>query len=256
MASNALKRLFLIRVLAMTSGGPVELEMLRGSLKVTSNAFNILLHRCVEEGLISLTGSTIQLTLEQRLDLSLRAVELGADFETISRELGWLEFEELSAKVFEANGFRVKRRFRFSAQGRRWELDILAVRSPYMICGECKHWGRGMGNSTARGIIETHLEKTSVFSKHLGELRGRIGVESWSKAIIVPMTLTLSATPMEIYRRVPSVSVLALPSFLSEFDGQLERLANFRVELPPMPPEPKQTILKKRRVNGFTRARR
>jgi len=256
MAHSASLRLLLVRLLALTNGEPVEVEALRGSLRITSEAFDALLQQFADEGLVSMQGESISLALEQRLNVSMKAIEAGADPEAVSRSLGWLEFEELSAKVFEANGFKVSRRFRFTAQGRRWELDILAARSPYLVCGECKHWGKGMGNQTARGIIEMHLEKTSVFSRHIEELRRRIGIGGWSKAVIVPMALTLSATPMEIYRRVPSVSVLALPSFLSEFDGQIGRLANFKVGLKPQEPELKQTVLKKRGVSGSRRARR
>jgi len=232
MMNGALHRAFLTRLLAVTKGESLTVEALRGSMRITSEAFNALLDTYGEEGLITLRDGSIELTLEQRLDLSMKAIELGADFEAVSRGLGWLEFEEVSAKVFEANGFRVKRRFRFTAEGRRWEIDLLAARAPYLICAECKHWGRSIGNSTARGITETHLTKVEIFSKHSEELRDRIGVDAWSMATIIPMVLTLSSTPMEIYRRVPSVSVLSLPRFIDEFDGQLERLANFRVDLP------------------------
>ncbi len=256
MANGAPLRLLLTRLLALTNGEPVEVEALHGSLRITSEAFDATLRQLVDEGLVSIGGESISLDLDQRLGVAVKAVEAGADPETISRGFGWLEFEELAAKVLEANGFRVLRRFRFMAEGRRWELDLLAARAPYLVCGECKHWGKGIGNKTARGIIETHLEKTGVFAGHIDGLRERIGIDGWSKAVIVPMALTLSATPMEIYRRVPSVSVLALPSFISEFDGQIERLANFRVELQPLAPEPKQTVLKKRAVSGSRRARR
>jgi hypothetical protein len=61
---------------------------------------------------------------------------------------------------------------------------------------------------------------------------------------------------MEIYRRVPTVSVLALPSFIAEFDGQLERLANFRVELTPATPSLKQMKIRGIAANGSKRARR
>jgi hypothetical protein len=253
MANNALHRAFLTRLLAMTNGELLELEALRSSLRVTSEAFDSLIDQYGDEGLLSLDESTIRLTIDQRLSLSMKAVEQGADIETISRGLGWLEFEELSSKVFEQNGFRVKRRFRFTAEGRRWEIDVLAARAPYVVCAECKHWGRGIGNSTARGIIETHLEKTEVFSRHIEALRKRSGVDAWSRTVIVPMALTLSSTPMEIYRRVPSVSVLSLPRFIDEFDGQLERLTNFKVELPPVKREVKKPSPKKRTKRNLPR---
>lgn len=226
-------RALLTRLLSLTNGDAVEVEKLRGSLKMTSEAFDEYLSQLKEAGLVTVVAGSIELSLDQRLQLAMRSLEAGADFEAVSRSLGWLEFEELSARVFEENDFRVFRRFRFNAEGRRWEMDLLAARKPYLVCGECKHWSNGIGNKTARSIIETHLKKVEVFSLHLKELRKRSGLEKWTRATVVPMALTLSATPMEIYRRIPSVSVLALPRFLGEFDGQLERLAHFRVELPP-----------------------
>lgn len=239
MMNGALHRAFLTRLLAMTGGESLRVEALRESLRITSEAFTSLLDAYNDEGLLAVKDGVIIVSLEQRLRLSVKAVELGADFEAVSRGLDWLEFEEMSAKVFEANGFSVKRRFRFTAEGRRWEIDLLAARSPYLVCAECKHWRRGIGNSTARGIIETHLTKVEVLSKYLGEFSGRAGLDAWSRVVIIPMAVTLSSTPMEIYRRVPSVSVLSLPRFLAEFDGQLERLSHLKIELPPKKHEKK-----------------
>jgi hypothetical protein len=249
-------RLVLTRLLALTNDESVEVEKLRGSMRITLEALEGVLGQLSELDMITFEGSRIALNLDQRLQLATKAVEVGADFESVSRSLGWKEFEEISAKVLEENRFRVLRRFRFTAEGRRWEIDLLAVRAPYLVCAECKHWGKGMGNQTARGIVKTHLDKTEVFSRFVATLNGRIGIESWTRATLVPMVLTLSATPMEIYRRVPSVSVLALPSFIAEFNGQLERLANFRVELTPVAPSLKQMKIRGIVANGSKRARR
>ncbi|MCX6654945.1 MAG: hypothetical protein NTY03_07460 [Candidatus Bathyarchaeota archaeon] len=246
----------LTALLEATKCGPVSVSVLPERIRVTGDTLKGFLNEAREEGLLHIENGEITQNISQRLATAVKAVRVGADVEAVSRSLTWLEFEELSARVFEENGFRVMRRFRFMAQGRRWELDLLAVRTPYLVCGECKRWGKGIGNQTARGIIETHLEKTEVFTGHIEEFRKRVGLVDWSKAVIVPMVLTLSATPMEIYRRVPSVSVLALPSFLSEFDGQLERLAHFRINLRPMEPKLKQTVLRRRKVNDSRRARR
>ena len=57
------------------------------------------------------------------------------------------------------------------------------------------------------------------------------------------MTLTLSPTKMNIYRRVPSVSVFMLPSFLSEFQGYLERMIHYSVDIPEFKQKPKQLRL-------------
>ena len=237
-------RQILKAILNGTQPGPIALDTLKEDLNVTGEALEDALNQLQEEGLVTVSGDALELTRDNRLGLAVRAIELGADFQTVSRSLGWLEFEELAAHVFEMNGYSVHRRFRFQAEGRRWEMDVLALRSPYIVCAECKHWTKGIGNSTARGIIETHLEKTEVFSRHLHQLAKKIRAHRWGHATVVPLALTMAPTDMNIYRRVPCVSILTLPSFLDEFGGQLERLAYHRVELPPWKPKPTQTRLR------------
>ncbi|MFH2111334.1 MAG: hypothetical protein ABIJ47_08765 [Candidatus Bathyarchaeota archaeon] len=237
-------RQILKAILNGTQPGPVALDTLKEKLNITGEALEDALNNLQEEGLVTVSGDALELTRDNRLGLAVKAIELGADFQAVSRSLGWLEFEELAAHVFEMNGYSVHRRFRFQAEGRRWEMDVLALRSPYIVCAECKHWTKGIGNSTARGIIETHLEKTEVFSRHLHHMAKKVRAHRWGNATVVPLALTMAPTDMNIYRRVPSVSILALPSFLDEFGGQLERLVYHRVELPPWKPKPTQTRLR------------
>ena len=231
-------------ILVKTQSGEAILDEVRKSINVTNAVFDQTVEAIARDGSITLDGDAVKLSTEQRVRLAVKAVELGVDFQTVSVSLGWLEFEELAAHVFEENGFTVLRRYRFQAEGRRWEMDVLASRYPYIVCAECKHYTRGMGNSTARNIVETHLEKTEVFSRHLPGQAKKIGVHRWRDAVVIPITLTLSPTKMRIYRRMPSVSVLALTSFLASFEGYLERMAHFRVELPEWKPKPRQTRLR------------
>ena len=231
-------------ILNETQAGQVDVGKICEELNVSNGALGDALARLGEEGLVTSRGGRLELSRDNRLGLAVKAIELGADFQTVSQSLGWLEFEELAAHVFEMNGYSALRRFRFQAEGRRWEMDVLALRRPYIVCAECKHWTKSIGNSTARGIIETHMEKTEVFSRHLPELSKRIKVQGWGTATVVPVALTLSPTDMIIYRRVPSVSILALPSFLDEFGGQLERLTHHVAELPTHKPRPTQTRLR------------
>ena len=231
-------------ILVKTQSGDAKLDEMWESVYVTREAFNQTIEAMAGDGYITLDGDAVKLSIEQRVRLAVRAVELGVDFQTVSGSLGWLEFEEFVAYVFEENGFTVLRRYRFKAEGRRWEMDVLASRYPYIVCAECKHYTRGMGNSTARNIIETHLEKTEVFSRHIHDQVKKMGVHRWRDAVVIPITLTLSPTKMRIYRRMPSVSVLALTSFLASFEGYMERMAHFRVELPEWKSKPRQTRLR------------
>lgn len=241
--NNSATRLVLQSILAGTKEGPVSAEAVRETVIITNDAFDEIVAELSEKGVVGWDGVEFKADLEQRIEIAVRAIQLGADFEKISKSLGWKEFEELVARVFRENGYNTKSRYRFQAQGRRWEIDVLATSYPYIVCAECKHYTSGMGNRTARKIIETHIEKTEVMSEHIGELAKKIGVQNWKNAILVPITLTLSPTKMNIYRRVPSVSVFMLPSFLSEFPGYMERMTYYQVDIPVFKKKPKQLRL-------------
>lgn len=243
--NNSTACLLLQLILERTKEGSAVSDEVKEGLVITKDAFNEIMENLKQEGLINWDGSQIQASLEQRIELSVRAIQLGADFEKISNSLGWKEFEELVARVFRENGYNTKSRYRFQAEGRRWEIDVLATSYPYIVCAECKHYTTGMGNGTARTIIEMHIEKTEVMSQHIGELAKKIGVQQWKDAILVPITLTLKPTKMSFYRRVPSVSVFMLPSFLSEFPGYMERMTYFHVDIPKFVPKPKQLKLRR-----------
>ena len=242
--NNSALRLFIILLLKKTENGAASKEEVKNSLKMTAEVFEKILANLVKEELVNIDNDNIEIDLDKRLRLAVQAINLGATFENISSFLTWLEFEELAAYIFEENGYHVDRRFRFQAEGRRWEIDVLATRFPYIMCTECKHWSKTIGNSTARGIIETHLEKVEVLSRVLPGLAKRIGVHRWKNAILVPAALTMSPTPMKFYRRMPAVSILALPRFIDEFQGQLDRITHFKVDLPKWKPKPKQTKLR------------
>jgi hypothetical protein len=221
----SVRRILLLQLLIETKDGASELNYLRDRLKLTDEVFDNLILGLTESKTITLSDNTVMLTLSQRLDVA------GSDIEAVSRSLTWLEFEEFCARVFEENGFKVRRRFRFSAKGRRWEIDLFAFKKPWIILAECKHWIRGMSNSATRGVIERHVEKSNVLAEHIAEISLKVGINGWGVSTIIPMALTLSATPLDIYDRVPCVSILALPSFLSDFNGYLTQLKSFKVNI-------------------------
>lgn len=248
------QRDILVALLEKTREGPTDQGELQEAVRVTDEALAMFLNHLVDQRLISIEKESLVASQEQRLNLAVRAVRAGTDMERVSQALGWLEFEEMSAYTFEANGFKVKRRFRYPAEGRRWEIDVLATRRPLVVCAECKHWANGLGNMTARRIVETHLEKVKVLSEHAEILVEKGILDSWDKAVFVPMALSLQPARNKIYRRIPVVSVFELPSFLDEFQGQMDWLASFPVDLPESKPKIKQTVLRKKRRKKKKRA--
>jgi hypothetical protein len=239
------QRDILIALLERTKDRATSLAELREAVRVTDEALSQFLDQLAMDNLIREEGTFVKASLSQRLEIAVRAVRAGADFERVSRSLGWLEFEEMVAYTFEENGYEVSRRFRFQAEGRRWEIDVLAVRRPLVVCAECKHWASGLGNMTARRIVETHLEKVRVLSESAAEVAERIKLDEGGQVVFVPLALSLQPARNKIYRRIPVVSVFELPSFLDEFEGQMDWLASFPVDLPPKEPKPRQTVLRR-----------
>ncbi|MGD2200388.1 MAG: hypothetical protein PVJ38_01995 [Candidatus Bathyarchaeota archaeon] len=240
------QRDILVALLDQTREGPTDYESLLETVKVTDEAFHLFIDYLTGEGLIETYEAAVGASREQRLGLAVRAIMTGADLERVSRALGWLEFEEIAAYTFEKNGYHVDSRFRFQAEGRRWEIDVLATRKPLVVCAECKHLQKGLGNLTARRIVETHLEKVRVLSENPEILVEKGPVRGWDKAVFVPITLSLQPARNKIYRRIPVVPVFELPNFLNEFQGQMDWLAHFIIDLPTPEPKPRQTVLKKK----------
>ena len=240
-----LEREILVALLILTREGPVDRGKLQGAARVTDEALGLTLDDLTDEKLIEEGKGLLEASPGQRLGIAVRAVRAGADLERVSRALGWLEFEEMVAYAIEENGYAVSRRFRFQAEGRRWEIDVLAAKKPLILCAECKHWSRGLGNATARKIVETHLEKVRVLSENPVKVVKRLGLRDWDRAVFFPVAMSLTPARDRIYRRIPVVSVFELPSFLGEFEGQLDWLASFPVELPPPKPRLTQIVLKK-----------
>lgn len=61
--------------------------------------------------------------------------------ETIGK-FDWKDFEKIISDIFRQNDFIVKNNFRFKT-GRRWENDLIAVRSNLVFCVDCKRWSDG-----------------------------------------------------------------------------------------------------------------
>ena len=248
------QRDILIALLERTKERAISLTELREAVRVTDDALYQFLDQLAIDNLVGKEGVLVKASLSQRLEIAVRAIRAGADFERVSRSLGWLEFEEMVAYTFEENGYEVRRRFRFQAEGRRWETDVLAVRRPLVVCAECKHWVSGLGNMTARRIVETHLEKVRVLSENAAEVAKRIKLNG-GRVVFVPLALSLQQARNKIYRRIPVVSVFELPSFLDEFEGQMDWLASFPIELPAPEPKMRQMVLKKKRRKKGSRKR-
>jgi Holliday junction resolvase-like predicted endonuclease len=80
----------------------------------------------------------------------------GKAVEEVLEKFDWKEFEEAVAEIFRENEFFVRKNFRFKT-GRRYEIDLIAVRGSTVVCADCKQWCKGRYKKS--GIKQAALEQ-------------------------------------------------------------------------------------------------
>jgi len=227
----------LISILKLTNSGAAAEEAVAMDANVPVQVTNDFLKGLREIGLIECENGKIEVSSNQRVKLAIHAINHGTDIERVCKVLEWIEFENFAATAFETNNFAVKRRFRFKASGRRWEIDVLAYSEPIVVCVDCKRWRRGWGNSAIRKVVELQAQRTEVLAKALFSLQRRIGLDGWRQAILFPAIISLFPGPVKFYKKVPVVPILQLQNFLDEFQGHITELTHFQATLGPKLPD-------------------
>jgi Holliday junction resolvase-like predicted endonuclease len=228
-----IKTNILIILLKLTNNNPVAEEIVAMNAKVPVQVANKILKEFRELGLIECENGKIEVSSNQRVKLAIHAINNGTDIERVCKVLEWKEFENFTATAFETNNFAVKRRFRFKASGRRWEIDILAYSEPIIFCVDCKRWRSGWGNSAIAKVAAAQAERTEVLAKAPHPLQRKVGLDEWREAILFPVIISLFPGPVKFYSKVPVVPILQLQNFLDEFQGHTTELKHFRARLGP-----------------------
>ena len=227
----------LISILKLTKSGPAAEEAVAMDANVHVHVANNILKGLREIGLIECENEHIELSSNQRVKLAIHAINHGTDIERVCKVLEWKEFENFAATAFETNNFAVKRRFRFKASGRRWEIDVLAYSEPIVVCADCKRWRRGWGNSAITKVAAAQAERTEALAKNLQSIQREIGLDDWTQATLFPVIISLFPGPVKFYSKVPVVPILQLQNFLDEFQGHITELTHFRANLGPKLPD-------------------
>jgi hypothetical protein len=88
---------------------------------------------------------------------------------------------------------------------------------------------RRQGSSLKRGA-----EHNNVRAKSLGEslesLEEKLSINSWKRALILPIIVSLLAPPFQEYKGCPIVPILKLRNFLSELGGYIDSFRTLSFE--------------------------
>jgi hypothetical protein len=221
------ERNLLISLLKLTKDDPVNIEIIKKDSRLPSTVITELLSTLQNAGLLNIKGQLIEADTVNRLNLAIKAFELGSDIEQISDYLRWQEFEEIAAVALKINGHVTKKNLRFKHINKRWEIDVVGFRKPLVVCIDCKHWHHGMKQSNLRKMVELQVKRVEAFAESLPNLSIDAQCVKWSKAKFVPIILSLIPGSFKFVNDVPVVPVLQFQDFLNQLPLQVDSLKHF-----------------------------
>jgi hypothetical protein len=224
-----LERDLIISILKLTRNGPVKQESLKTDAKIPSSACSTLLRKLQSANLVYFEGEAINVDSACRLQLAVRAAELGSDVERLSQVLSWQEFEGIAGVAMERNGYVVKKNVRFKREGRRWEIDVVGCRNPFVLCVDCKHWHQGLPPSALSRMVESQVKRAEAFAHTLQNTSLPVECTRWEKAKVVPIILSLLPAACKFLNDVPIVPVLQMQDFINQLPAYMESLKYFSV---------------------------
>jgi hypothetical protein len=217
----------LIFLLQVTQKGPVAIKDVTNGLRVPADEVVTLLRKFQNEKGVIINDGKIETNFETRLKLAIKAIYSGADVERVSQFLGWQEFEEMAAVALSYNGYVTRKNVRFKSLNKRWEIDVVGCRKPFVVCIDCKHWLHGMHYSSLKRMVLAQIDRVKAFSEHTQDNLTNIECNKWSEANFIPVILSLIPSAYKFIDDVPVVPILGVQDFISQLPFQVDCLKCF-----------------------------
>jgi hypothetical protein len=160
----------------------------------------------------------VNLTPKSRLKLAFLLIKAGVDIEHVAKYLDWKEFEAFTRDILLFHEFQVYSRVRFkSSKKKRYELDLLALRNPIILCIDCKHWNSRAGKKHAlKKAVEKQVERTIAFSKDAD--LSKFCIERNDGLFLMPLLISWLVEDIKTHQNVPIVPIFQLSFFLNQLD--------------------------------------
>jgi len=107
---------------------------------------------------------------------------------------------------------------------RRYEIDILGFREPFMLSIDCKRWKRSWQRAATIRAIKAQVERTLALIQSLSSLKDNLKITDSENFGFLPLIVTLSDTPLRIYEKVPMVPIFHFQNFLNEMPAHTDKL--------------------------------
>lgn len=203
----------------------VSLDELRKELKMADELLLDLL-----SGLpVSLEGGEV--VVADAADLLLGFWGKGLDPIELALKAGWKDFEKLCSRILERSGFETMTNVRFKASEGVRELDVLALREPWLLAVDCKRWARRR-ESHLRVAARSQKARCNALAREIARVDALAArVARWREVNLVPVVVSVHETLMKVFEGVPIVPLRKLPSFLDEFEAFVDEIYVVKVAL-------------------------
>ncbi|MEM2185437.1 MAG: hypothetical protein QW407_01190 [Thermofilaceae archaeon] len=144
---------------------------------------------------------------------------------------GWKDFEKLCSRILEEYGFETFLNVRLKVLEKVRELDVVALREPWVLAVDCKRWARRR-ESHLRLAARAHKARCELLARELPkvvEVAARVA--SWREAKVGPAIVDVHETVMKVFEGVPIIPLRKLPAFLDEFEAFADELYVVKVAL-------------------------
>ncbi len=147
--------------------------------------------------------------------------------------LKWQEFEEFCLYVLEQHDFSCIKNFRFKRKKKRFEIDIVGIHQPYILCIDAKLWRIRSGKSTAlKKAVERQIIRTQALSDVISRYFDKLPISNWNNAIFIPILTTSMNEGIKAHKKVPIIPFYQLNNFIADFNEITDDLPQFKVKVP------------------------
>lgn len=154
----------------------------------------------------------------------------GFDIVQFALNIGWHELEKLCGDIFEKAGYKVALNFRFKEEGKRHEIDLVALRGGNLFAIDCKRWSRAR-TAALKNAALAQKERAKAFSRYIA--RNGLPLAPIPDIVrVYPMVISVFSPKIKVYEGVLIVNLYQLKGFLAEVENHLYGLEFFETKAP------------------------
>jgi hypothetical protein len=169
------------------------------------------------------------ITREQRAQLAIIGAVNGLDFIEVIDGLSWQEFEILTTKVGDEFGYQAKKGLVFSDSERKYQIDVILSKNPYVLVVDCKHYGGTGKKAVLKTAAEEQKIRAQAFANSFTELQELIGLQKQPHMKIIPLVITWLDESLFFHDKVPIVPFGRLRGFFRNFYLYVEDIEQIKI---------------------------